>query len=90
MSLGEADVGDARQFFCFRRIVVAYLINFAALPPPSDGMTWQLVDSFNAGDELLREPGLKKVVKAAIDQAGAVRRPPGPFWKLGTDWEAAP
>jgi hypothetical protein len=35
-------------------------------------MEWQRVDTFNAGDELLKHPGLKEVFKAAIDKGVAM------------------
>jgi hypothetical protein len=50
----------------------AYILDPEALPPSTDGMEWQRVDTFNAGDELLKHPGLKEVFKAAIDKGVAM------------------
>lgn len=50
----------------------AYILDAEDLPAPTDGMEWQRIDTFNAGDELLKHPGLKEVFKAAIDKDGAV------------------
>ena len=50
----------------------AYLLDLKALPPAADAMDWQRIDSFNAGDELLNDPGLKAVFKTAIEKGCAV------------------
>jgi hypothetical protein len=51
---------------------VAYPIKSNLLPQPNDGMDWQTADSFNAADELLRNPGLKDVFKVAIEKGYAL------------------
>ena len=61
----------------------AYLLGLGTLPPPADGMEWQPVDTFNAGDELLKHPGLKEVFKVAIDKGCAVIAPSA--WKTILD-----
>lgn len=50
----------------------AYVLDLSALPPALDGMKWQREDSFNVGDELLNDPGLKTVFKIAIDTGYAL------------------
>jgi hypothetical protein len=51
---------------------VAYAFTVSALPKPCDGMDWQIVQAFNAGDELLEDAGLKEVFKAAVDGGYAI------------------
>jgi hypothetical protein len=51
---------------------VAYAFNLNSLPQPNDGMEWQTAPSFNVADELLKEPGLKDVFKAAIEKGYAL------------------
>ena len=55
----------------------AYAIKFNSLPQPNDGMDWQTADSFNAADELLKNPGLKDVFKVAIEKGYALIVKPG-------------
>jgi hypothetical protein len=50
----------------------AYAFTASILPTPSSGMTWRRVADFSAAEELLRDPGLKEVIKAAIDNGFAV------------------
>jgi hypothetical protein len=45
------------------------------LPKPGPGAEWGLDSKFDAAQELLRDPGLKVVFKAAIDK-GVVVKPP--------------
>jgi hypothetical protein len=56
---------------------VAYVFGLDSLPEAAEGMTWQKVESFNAGDDLLRDPGLKFIFKVAIDKGCAVVTRPG-------------
>jgi hypothetical protein len=51
---------------------VAYAFQARSLPEPIDGMTWQAAQSFNVADELLQDPGLKDVFKAAVANGYAV------------------
>jgi hypothetical protein len=46
----------------------AYVLETGALPKATNGMQWRLVENFNAGDEILKDAGLKEVFKAAIRQ----------------------
>jgi len=50
----------------------AYVLNNDRLPQPVEGMRWRLVEDFNAGDEILRDAGLKDVFKAAIRNGYAI------------------
>jgi hypothetical protein len=45
---------------------VAYAVDVSALPEPTPGSEWRKVLRFNAGDEILRDPGLKQVFKTAL------------------------
>jgi hypothetical protein len=45
----------------------AYVMKIGALPDPLPGSKWLEDTSFNAADELLRDPGLKAVFKAALE-----------------------
>jgi hypothetical protein len=47
---------------------VAYALRASNLPKTSPGAEWQLDSKFNAAEELLRDPFLKDVIKAAIDK----------------------
>jgi hypothetical protein len=51
---------------------VAYAFVSSTLPPPSNGMDWQIAPPFNVADELLKDPGLKDVLKAAIQNGYAL------------------
>jgi hypothetical protein len=42
------------------------------LPKPLPGAEWQLDTKFNLADELLRDPDLKTVVKAALEKGAEV------------------
>lgn len=53
----------------------AYAFEAAILPAPSDGMKWHPVANFSAAEELLQDPGLKVVLKAALDNGFAVVSP---------------
>ena len=45
---------------------VAYALGARKLPKPVTGAQWQLDSKFNVAEELLRDPSLKDVIKAAI------------------------
>ncbi len=47
---------------------VAYALGADNLPKPVTGAQWQLDVNFNVAEELLRDPPLKDVIKAAIGQ----------------------
>jgi hypothetical protein len=51
---------------------VAYVLRLDSLPEAGEGMTWQKVESFNAGDELLSDAGLKDVFKFALEKGCAL------------------
>ena len=42
------------------------------LPKPLPGAEWQLDTKFNLADELLRDPGLKSVLQAALEKGAEV------------------
>ena len=46
----------------------AYALSAKDLPAPTIGAEWQIDTTFNAAEELLRDPGLRDVIKAAIDK----------------------
>jgi hypothetical protein len=45
----------------------AYVMTIGALPDPLPGSKWLEDTSFSAADELVRDPGLKAVFKAALE-----------------------
>jgi hypothetical protein len=47
---------------------LAYVLSERNLPQPITGAEWQLDSRFNAAEELLREPSLRHVIKAAIEK----------------------
>jgi hypothetical protein len=51
---------------------VAYLLNEWELPEPTAGAEWAADISFNAAEELLRDPALKDAFKSAIENGSAV------------------
>ena len=55
----------------------AYVMKEWDLPAPLPGAEWQLDASFNAGDEILRDPELATVYKAALEKGAelVIRRP---------------
>lgn len=54
----------------------AYVLKEWDLPKPLPGAEWQVDKTFNLAEELLREPELKSVVKAALEKgAEIVTRP---------------
>jgi hypothetical protein len=50
---------------------IAYSMEASALPSPAPGSEWQKVKNFNAGDEILDDPGLKEVFKTALEKGCA-------------------
>ena len=51
---------------------VAYVMSVQNLPEPKVGAEWQIDDTFNVAEELLRHPDVKEVFKTAIDKGSAV------------------
>jgi hypothetical protein len=51
---------------------VAYVLRLDSRPEADEGMAWQKVESFSAGDELLTNAGLKEVFKMAIEKSCAL------------------
>jgi hypothetical protein len=51
---------------------IAYVTREWDLPTPSPSAEWQLDPKFNAAEELLRDPELKNVFKAALDNGAHV------------------
>jgi hypothetical protein len=51
---------------------IAYVMKEWDLPVPLPGAEWQLDASFNAGDEILRDPDMKAVLKSALENGVAV------------------
>lgn len=51
---------------------VVYVLKEWDLPKPLPGAEWQLDAKFNAADELLRDPELKAVLKAALEKGAEV------------------
>lgn len=50
---------------------LAYVISIAAMPDAANGAEWREDPTFNVADAILGDPGLKRVLTAAID-AGCV------------------
>lgn len=57
-----------------RELRIAYAMTAAALPEPRPQSKWQEVAPFSAADELLADPELKTVFKAAIQRGFAIAR----------------
>jgi hypothetical protein len=51
---------------------VAYAMEPSFLPTPTPGSEWRKAEKFQAGDEILNDPGLKEVFKAALDKGCAI------------------
>ena len=51
---------------------IAYVMKEWDLPVPLPGAEWQLDASFNEGDEILRDPDMKAVLKSALENGVAV------------------
>ena len=51
---------------------VAYVLTEWDLPEPRAGAEWAADNTFNAAEELLRDPTLKDAFKSAIDKGSAV------------------
>ena len=47
---------------------IAYVTKEWDMPPPLPGAEWQLAAKFSAADEILRDPDLKTVFKAALEK----------------------
>jgi hypothetical protein len=50
----------------------AYVLQSSALPKPSEGMEWHQVEKFSAAEEVFENPGLKAVLKTAIEKGCAI------------------
>jgi hypothetical protein len=51
---------------------VAYVLRERDLPDPTAGAEWAVDITFNAAEELLRDPTLKDAFKSAIDNGSTV------------------
>ena len=51
---------------------IAFVTNNWNMPEPKVGAEWQIDNSFNAIEELKRNPDFKDVFRAAIDKGSAV------------------
>jgi hypothetical protein len=51
---------------------VVYVLKEWDLPKPLPGAEWQLDTKFNLANELLRDPELKSVLKAALEKGSEV------------------
>ena len=54
---------------------VAYAFKLSSLPQPNEGMNWrghELANCAPVADELLKDPGLKDVIKVAIEKGYAL------------------
>jgi hypothetical protein len=51
---------------------VVYVLKEWDLPKPLPGAEWQLDTKFNLANELLRDPKLKSVLKAALEKGSEV------------------
>ena len=61
---------------------IAYVTKKWDLPKPLPGAEWQLDSKFDMAQELLHDPNLKKVFKAALEDWTALYSPPtlnGPY-----------
>lgn len=54
----------------------AYAFIQDKLPPPDENLEWKAVPSFNAADEVMRDPGLKELFMKAIEDGYAIVAPP--------------
>jgi hypothetical protein len=50
----------------------AYTMDYLALPAAATGAAWREDESFSVADELLNDPDLKTVFKAALDNGYAI------------------
>jgi len=60
----EASSGDKKR--------TAYAMDLSALPTAAAGAAWREDESFSVADELLKDPDLKIVFKAALDSGYAI------------------
>ena len=51
---------------------VVYVLKEWDMPKPLPGAEWQLDTKFNLADELLRDPGLSSVLRAALEKGAEV------------------
>ena len=51
---------------------VAFVLDANNLPPPDRSCTWVTATNFNAAEEVLARPELKRAYKQALDQGLAV------------------
>ena len=54
----------------------AYAFSQDKLPPPGENLEWKAVPSFNAADEVMRDPGLKDLFMKAMEEGCAISAPP--------------
>jgi hypothetical protein len=80
---GRAEKGKIERMPGIRRYVewmnrgrrtdhVVYVLKEWDLPKPLPGAEWQLDTKFNVADELLRDPKLKTVLKAALENGAEI------------------
>lgn len=50
----------------------AYVLKEWDLPKPLPGAEWQIDKTFNSADELLRDPGLKNVLKGVLEKGAEI------------------
>ena len=55
-----------------RELRLAYAMSETALPDARPRSRWQEITPFSAADEVMAEPGLKHVFKAAIERGFAI------------------
>ena len=55
-----------------RELRLAYAMSETALPDARPRSRWQEITPFSAADEVMAEPGLKDVFKAAIERGFAI------------------
>lgn len=55
---------------------IAYVTKKWDLPKPLPGAEWQLDSKFDMAEELLRDPNLKEVFNAALEDGTALYSPP--------------
>jgi hypothetical protein len=54
----------------------AYAFSQDKLPPWGKNLEWKTAPSFNAADEVMRDPGLKELFMKAIEDGYAIVAPP--------------
>jgi hypothetical protein len=53
----------------------AYVLDPNSLPQAAEGFDWNKVDAFSAAEEILNDPRLKEIFKAAIRNGHAIVEP---------------